>query len=150
MEPSEAEDLFLEATAFGQIHAFADLRLLPDGENAILLAPFEFIDAQGVLHVAPKGMLTDGASIPPWLRGIAGSPFKGFYRRPAIIHDKFCHDRSDEVPSWRAHEIFYEAMRAAGVSRFKAWRMYTAVRMFGPRWGPPRPKPKEEETWEEA
>jgi hypothetical protein len=52
---------------------------------------------------------------------------------PAVIHDQYCEDKtlatSDDV-----HEMFYNAMRAAGVGEKTAIVMWVAVYTAGPHW----------------
>lgn len=58
-----------------------------DGRNMRLIEDFSYTDANGAMWTAPKGTLTDGASIPTALWSIIGSPFTGKYLNAAIIHD---------------------------------------------------------------
>ena len=59
------------------------------GRFAMLERDFAYIDQQGRKHIAPKGMKTDGGSIPRFFWRIVGSPFT--YCLPAyIIHDHYC------------------------------------------------------------
>lgn len=92
---------------------------------------FTFTDAQGVEWDAPKGSVVDGASIPRPLWWLV-DPFVGDYRYASVIHDVACQER--KRPWQQVHRAFYEAMRCAGQSAFKAWAMYQAVRVGGPRW----------------
>lgn len=74
----------------------------------------------------------DGASIPVWAWPLIGSPFTGKYRRAAVIHDTLC--AAKERP-WRdAHRVMYEACRALGVGKFRAWLMYRALLIGGSKW----------------
>lgn len=107
--------------------------LLPDGRNMKLVAPFAYVDSAGVTWDVPAGEQTDGASIPRvfWT---THPPFTGKYRAAAVIHDYYCRVQSR---TWQAtHNVFYEAMRAAGVDERTATVMWAAVYNFGPRWGP--------------
>ncbi|MCY3788477.1 MAG: DUF1353 domain-containing protein [Gemmatimonadetes bacterium] len=80
----------------------------------------------------PTGVKVNGASIPKVLWTPFGSPFVGDYRRASVIHDHFC--RTKEEPSQSVHRMFYNAVRADGISSFTARWMYTVVRALGPRW----------------
>lgn len=107
-------------------------KLLPDGRNVKLVAPFSYIDAEGTRWDVPVGVETDGASIPRafW---IAYPPFTGKYREAAVIHDHFCRNHAR---SWkRTHQVFLEAMLTSGVDGVTAKAMYGAVYLLGPRWG---------------
>jgi hypothetical protein len=105
---------------------------LKDGRNMRLLTPFGYTDPSGREWDVPPGAITDGASIPRVLWAFAG-PFEGQYRDAAVVHDFFCVVRTR---TWRdTHQMFYSAMRAAGVDAVTAKTMYGAVYYFGPRWG---------------
>jgi Protein of unknown function (DUF1353) len=104
----------------------------PDGRNMRLVQPFGYVDAKGVAWDVPVGAKTDGASIPRIL-WVTHPPFTGKYRAAAIIHDYYCQTRAR---AWRdTHQVFYDAMRTAGVVETTAKVMYGAVYNFGPRWG---------------
>lgn len=98
-----------------------------------LLTNFAFIDSRGVEWVAPAGSIINGASIPDWLWSKPfGTPFIGDYRRASVVHDVACQERTR--PHEQVHRMFYDAMIADGVSKERAMTMYTAVRLFGPKW----------------
>ena len=98
-----------------------------------LLEDFTYVDPKGKRWTAPKGYVTDGASIPKVFWSIIGAPFDGQYREAAVIHDEYCDSKTEP---WKdVHRIFYYANRAAGVSEIKAKILYTAVRVAGPKWG---------------
>ena len=63
-----------------------------DDRQMVLAEDFCYTTLGGVTHTAPRGMITDGKTVPRllWWTKIAGSPFTGPSRRPAIIHDKLC------------------------------------------------------------
>ena len=110
------------------------LTLQPDanGRTMTLMEPFGFIDIHGRDWPVPAGSRTDGASIPSVI-WFYYAPFTGNHRIAAVIHDFYCEQKSR---SWRdTHRVFYDAMRAAGVSETDAKVMYSAVYYFGPRWG---------------
>jgi hypothetical protein len=97
-----------------------------------LLAAFVFVDQNGTRWEANIGDKIDGASIPPFLWSIVGSPYVGDYRRASVIHDVYC--KSKTRPSKDVHRMFYEAMRADGVPEDQALEFYAAVRLFGGHW----------------
>jgi hypothetical protein len=99
-----------------------------------LLSDFAFVDPKGVRWDAPKGWKINGASIPPQLWSVVGSPFVGDYRRASVVHDVHC--ALQERPHKQVHRMFYDAMICDGVSTLRAKYMYQAVRLFGPKWGP--------------
>lgn len=93
---------------------------------------FVYIDDKGDEWIAPKGSITDGASIPKAFWSILGAPLSGKYRRAAVIHDVYC--KNQLVPHEQVHEVFYKAMLTDGVGPRKAKLMYFAVKHFGPKW----------------
>lgn len=98
-----------------------------------VLEEIVFTDSKGIKWIAPTGSIVDGASIPRFFWRVIGSPFVGYYRRPTVLHDVYCENKSrtsDDV-----HAMFYEAMIADGVSKTKAKIMFNAVHDFGPKWG---------------
>lgn len=104
-----------------------------DDRAMTLLTDFTFVDSRDVAWRAPAGACVDGASIPPSLwSGIVGTPYVGDYRRATVIHDVACQERTR--PYEEVHYMFYEAMLCDGVAPERAWLMYTAVRLFGPKW----------------
>lgn len=112
------------------------LELLPAGcestGQCTLGADFGFIGADGYGWQASKGLITDGASIPPWAKKIVGQPFEKAFVRAAVIHDHYCNRK---VRPWRqTHKVFYEGLLSAGVSKSKAGIMYFAVLVGGPKW----------------
>lgn len=80
----------------------------------------------GDVWCVPKGFITDGASIPRIFWSLIGSPFTGLYRRAALIHDYFYYTKL--TPRWYADKIFLECMKDLGVSYWKRWAMWAAVR----------------------
>jgi len=103
-----------------------------DGRNMRLIEDFSYTDANGAMWTAPKGTVTDGASIPSVLWSVIGSPFTGKYLNAAIIHDHFC--ANHRRPWKQVHRLFHEGMLAGGVDGTMAKMMYAAVYAFGPRW----------------
>jgi hypothetical protein len=125
---------------WGQFSFPINVSLLKDGRNTELLVDVTYTDPAGKMWSAPKGFISDGASIPRAFWSIVGGPWDGPYRNAAIVHDHYCVTKSE--PSLAVHRMFYAACRAEGVSEVKAKVLYTAVRIGGPRWGddkiPPR------------
>lgn len=93
---------------------------------------FIYIDNKAIKWIAPKGSISDGASIPRQLWSIMGAPLSGRYRRAAVLHDVYC--KNQLVPHEQVHKMFHEAMLDDGVSPTKAQLMYFAVKTFGPKW----------------
>jgi len=107
------------------LHAKHDIKLLSD-------FGYTGPGPQKLFWLAPKGTVTDGASIPQIAWSIVGGPLDGQYRDAAVIHDVACVNKKR---SWQqTHLAFYTAMRAAGVDVTTAKTMYAAVYHYGPRW----------------
>lgn len=100
-----------------------------------LLEDFAFVDDNDVRWEAPAGSVVDGASIPDFLWSVVGPPFVGDYRRASVLHDVACGEKTR--PDKEVHRMFYDAMVADGGSVELAQKMYTALRLFGPRWTVP-------------
>ncbi|HEY0414620.1 MAG TPA: DUF1353 domain-containing protein [Allosphingosinicella sp.] len=124
-----------QGAAFGQFQGRVVVEWLDDAGDSRrmrLLEPFAYRDATGKVWKVPKGWTIDGASIPPMLWSMVGSPYTGPYRRASVIHDYYCDTKKE---SWKAVDrMFYDAMRAGGVGELQAKIMYKAVYQFGPRW----------------
>jgi hypothetical protein len=122
----------LAQAGLGQFKGEVIAKFLRDGRNMRLEQPFGYVDPKGQAWDVPAGTETDGASIPRVL-WVTHPPFTGKYRAAAVVHDYYCQTKSRD---WKAtHEVFYHAMRAAGVEDKTAKVMYAAVYYFGPRWG---------------
>jgi hypothetical protein len=99
-----------------------------------LLEDFGYIDPEGVTWAAPNGSIINGASIPAFLWGpLVGSPYTGDYRMASVVHDVACDERTQ--PYEKVHLMFYYAMLCGETQPWLAKMMYTAVKLFGPRWG---------------
>jgi hypothetical protein len=123
----------LAETGFGHFIGSFVAEFGNDGRKVTLKEPFGYIDPGGLAWNVPDGYQTDGASVPAALWALY-PPFTGEYRRAAVIHDYYCDSKER---SWEeTHKVFYFAMRAANVAEKTAKIMYTAVYLFGPRWGP--------------
>lgn len=120
----------------GEANFVGTLELLPAGcektPRCQLGQEFGFVDATGLGWQARKGLLTDGASIPPWAQPLVGGPFEKAFIKAAIIHDHYCDRR---VRPWRqTHRVFYDALLKSDVPKGKAGIMYFAVMVGGPKW----------------
>lgn len=104
----------------------------------------QFVDSENKKWVAPKGTLTDGASIPPVFISIVGSPTSEEFVNAAAIHDAYCGVGNAELSQYHSdtwqnvHRMFYDALRVGGTPPRKAKTMFAAVYLGGPRWEPPR------------
>ena len=105
---------------------------LPDGKTWIILSKFGYAvgseDSEDLIEV-PIGTHTDFASIPRILWTVI--PRWGKYGNAAVIHDWLYWEQSRSRK--QADDIFLEGMEVLGVSAWKRYLMYWAVRFFG-RW----------------
>ncbi len=126
------EEVVLASDYYGSFKGDLIIKALDDGRRLKLIQPFAFEDAVGKLWGVPANVVVDGASIPQGFWSITGGPFSGKYREASVIHDHYCVEKTD---TWEnVHLVFYNGMRANGVSPIKAKLMYGAVYNFGPRW----------------
>ena len=75
----------------------------------------------------PEGFITDFASVPRAFWSVM--PPSGKYTKAAVLHDYLY--QTHLVDKKTADNIFKEAMEVLGVSKFKIWSMYSAVKFFG-------------------
>lgn len=100
---------------------------------------------------APKGMVTDIASVPRVVWSLSGITPDGFHRNAAVIHDptygwqgKFppnWFQYKDEYGQWQnchkywtrdaADRMFLRILKASGVSKFRRYKMYWALKVAG-------------------
>ena len=84
-------------------------------------------DRLGRLVVAPRGYITDLASVPRLLWPVC-PPF-GRYGKAAVVHDWLYYTQM--VSRADADAAFLEAMQVCGVGRIRRRLMWGAVRIFG-------------------
>jgi hypothetical protein len=121
-----------QAASFGKYVGTVQTEWIEADRKMRLLAPFTYVDPNGIEWKAPAGWVIDGASIPVFAWSIVGGPYNGKYRNASVIHDVAC---DQKVQPWETvHEAFYWAMMASGVEPWRAKVMYAAVYHFGPRW----------------
>jgi len=104
-----------------------------------------FVDSQGQEWVAPKGTLTDGASVPRLALWITDGRFDSRFLKAAVVHDAYCQsDNQTRCPEqfrkrpWKAvHRMFFEACVAGGTPETTANLMFAGVWLGGPRWDDP-------------
>jgi len=76
------------------------------------------------------GSSWDGASIPRWAWPIMGHPLAADVREASYWHDRLC--EGSETPEDRmvADAVFLMMLRRSGVSRWRRWAMWAAVRFY--------------------
>ena len=106
------------------------LVVTPHGKDCWEL--YKDFEAYGVK--VPKGFVTDLASIPKFFWRIL-PPF-GLYSEAAVIHDYLyrCEGLTSYPTKADADNLFYEIMLDSEVKKWKAYAMFKAVRLFGPKW----------------
>lgn len=89
----------------------------------------------GLRWSVPAGFVTDGASVPAVFWPLVSNPYAPSSLRPALLHDLHCRSKGQGIlTSAQVHRIFYAGLLAEGCAPLRAWCMYVAVRLFGPRW----------------
>ncbi len=94
-------------------------------------------EAQGVTGAVPVGFETDGASVPRAFWALF--PPLGKYSIAALVHDFLykhhiaIEGSEDIIDRPTCDMIFRDLMEEVGVSRWKRWTMWRAVRAFGNR-----------------
>ena len=81
--------------------------------------------------VVPVGFQCDGASVPRFLWSTVSPQVDPRTLRGAVVHDYLYRNL---VPGWtrkEADELFYELIRAVGLSWWKSQKAYWGVRLFG-------------------
>jgi hypothetical protein len=107
---------------------------------------FSFFDSKGKQWKAPKGTLSDGASIPQLFLSLIGDRLDPKYLDAAVVHDAYCGRGNERGASYHAekwrdvHRMFHEACVKAEAGRVRAGVMYAGVYLFGPRWDDPASK----------
>ncbi len=118
-----------------------------EGSNLMELVDdkLAFVDAADLEWIAPKGALTDGASVPRLALPVTDGRFEEEFLKAAVLHDAYasddnrerCPDQYHQRPWKDVHRMFYEACIAGGTSKTKATIMFAAVWLAGPRWDEP-------------
>lgn len=110
-----------------------DVRLVSESKNGgsgswMLVAPLLYnSDAANAVIRVPSAFVTDFASVPrvPVVFDLMGD----IAHSAAVLHDYLY--STGEVPRSVADKVFREAAIVSGVSKWKAWAMWVAVRVFG-------------------
>ncbi len=122
------------------------LREVPDSALKELLDEnLTFVDGAGTEWVAPKGTVTDGASVPRLALWMTDGRFAKGFLKAAVIHDAYCQSDNEarspkqyRTKTWQTvHRMFYDAMLAGGTTKIEASLMFAAVWLGGPRWNDP-------------
>jgi len=99
----------------------------PDGRTWFLNRPLVYRSARLGTIVVPEGFETDYASVPVALTNVL--PRWGDYGLASVLHDWMYWNQSEDRAT--ADSTFLGAMTVLGVSNWKKWTLYSAVRTFG-------------------
>lgn len=113
----------------GRFAGEPEVQFLRGGELVVLLADFAFTDPSGHTWIAPRGLRSDGASIPRILWPVIGPPIGGPYFDAALQHD--ARYRLGDCSKAQADLILWDAARCGGTSPHDAFLIAQAVSQFG-------------------
>ena len=108
---------------------YVDLRKLSNGSYILL----EELIYQGrdEIFIVPKGMITDLASVPRFLRWLVGPADRNIIKA-ALVHDfLWAESRAGRFRKCHADGIFRRIMRESGVGVAQRWFMWATVRLAG-------------------
>lgn len=99
----------------------------------MLLSRLVWIDPDGKRWELNPGQISDGHSIPWYLRSIGGSPFATKYPKSSWFHDDWC--RTGIIPRKEADQNYILIMKEEGANKFQQKRNWLGVRIgaFG-KW----------------
>lgn len=120
------------ASGWGFFSGPVEARWESDGVTMVLLKELRYTDPYGQVWIAPAGARVNGASIPRPFWSLIGGPFDGKYRKASVLHD-VAYEQQRTSPQ-EADLMFYNAMRASGVSAVTAKTMYYALVRHGRHW----------------
>ncbi len=104
------------------------LRPIPE-EKRYLVATTVVYEVGEWLVEVPEGFKTDGASVPRFFWRIVGTPFEPDFIGPAVAHD---YAYKNKIGTRRAADrAFRLLLDRTGVSRWRQWAMWLAVRVIG-------------------
>jgi hypothetical protein len=86
---------------------------------------------RGEYYSVPTGWETDGASIPRWLWPVCGHPLEVTRLYAALLHDYLYAGGDPEATRADADALYRDLLIALGVSRWKAYIEWTALRTCG-------------------
>jgi hypothetical protein len=111
-----------------------DLHLLAlrDADEYQLLQPLIYETRAGDFILVPAGFRTDFASVPRGFWNLF--PRDGRGRDAAVVHDWLYEQQDSLFTRAQADTIFREALAELGVSGWRRWIMWAAVRLGGRRF----------------
>ena len=107
------------------------LVLLPgDGKHHRLEGDWH-VEHYGRWYTVPDGFVTDGASIPNFLRPICGDPNKAPRVYAALMHDWLYHRGGSDADRKAADRLYRDLQIWYGIPDYKAHVEYFALRLCG-------------------
>lgn len=105
------------------------VELQTDRKTWRLLAPFSYLDPEQGRLTVPVDFATDFASVPrlPVVFELVGA----YGHAAAVLHDWLY--RTATLPREQADRVFFNALRSSGIARWRAWLMWSGVRIGGAR-----------------
>lgn len=115
---------------------FVALAFIPGTPYAVLLCDVVYVDAAGRRHVARRGMVTDGMSVPRFFWRVVGAPFRNGYLLACIIHDHYCYKAATVPPGpgrdklrLAGDKLFGEMCGVLGAGKARQATLVKAVRI---------------------
>lgn len=118
-----------ENRGIGRFEGEPKVEFLAGGGRVRLLEDFVYHDADGRRWVAPKGLVSDGASIPRAAWAIIGPPIGGPYFFAALQHD--ARYRLGDCTKQQADMLLWDASLCGGTSETDAAIIAEAVSTCG-------------------
>lgn len=110
---------------------FDEPKIEPIDGSKWLLKDNWTVTYRGDTYIVESGFITDGASIPFFLRWLCGDPMQKPRVYAAIIHDWFYAGRIPHAYRPEADDLYRDMMISLGVPRWKAYLEWKALRLFG-------------------
>lgn len=110
-----------------------DIRVYPEHATVVVLQErLRYQTPLGTLLIVPSGFKCDLASVPRWVRSIA-TPWN-LSARAGVLHDCGCRWYEVwKIPRREMDQLYRQALIDEGVSRWRAWIQFAAIRIGGRR-----------------
>jgi hypothetical protein len=118
-----------ENRGIGRFEGEPQVEYLAGGMRVRLLADFVYHDPTPRRWVAPKGLVSDGASIPREFWSIVGAPLGGPYLNAALLHD--ARYRLGDCSKDEADMVLWDAALCGGTSEADALAIAEGVAFAG-------------------
>jgi hypothetical protein len=118
-----------ENRGIGRFEGTPKVEFLAGGNRVLLLEDFVYHDPDGRRWVAPKGLVSDGASIPRAAWTVIGPPIGGPYFFAGLLHD--ARYRFADCTKEQADMLLWDAALCGGTSEEHAAVIAEAVATCG-------------------